>query len=188
MVVQAGGARRTLERNPHRAAEALETVEITGRAALDELRRLLGFVGEGSASLEPQPTTGDLPALAARARAAGLPVELVMDGEPRRLPTGAEIAAYRIVQEALTNALKHAGPGARATVALRWSASRLELEIRDTGGTAHVVPQLPESGHGLVGMRERVALYGGTLTAGRLDDGGFAVRARLPVESAGVPA
>jgi len=196
MVVQAGGARRTLARDPERAHEALVTVEATGRAALGELRRLLGFVGETNATesaaapLDPQPTTAGLGALARRAGAAGLPTAFAVEGEPdpaRPLPAGAEVAVYRIAQEALTNALKHAGPGARATVALRWGPGALELEVRDDGGGTGDTPgaeRLPSGGHGLLGMRERVALYGGALDAAPLPGSGFRVLARLPLQAA----
>jgi signal transduction histidine kinase len=188
MVVQAGAARRTLDRDATRSVEALDTVEATGRAALGELRRLLGFVGDGSAPLEPQPTTADLDALVARARAAGMPVEHRVEGERGELPAGAEVAVYRIVQEALTNAFKHAGPGARASVTLRWTPGRLEVEVRDDGGRAPGPVSLPSGGHGLVGMRERVGLYGGAVDVGPAPEGGFVVRAVLPAETAAVPA
>jgi signal transduction histidine kinase len=192
MVVQAGAARRTVGRDVDRAEEALVTVEATGRAALHELRRLLGFVGEapGDAPLGPQPTTADIARLVRRAGAAGLPTRLDVQGTPGPLPAGAEVAVYRIVQEALTNALKHAGHGATATVRLRWLDDALELEVADDGGGAAVRAGavLPGGGHGLVGMRERVALYRGEVEAGPLATGGFAVRARLPREGAMVPA
>ena len=181
MVVQAGAARRTLDRDPDRSQEALETVEATGRAALGELRRMLGFVGEGAAAapaapLDPQPTTADLGALTRRAGAAGLPTELRVEGEPGHLPAGEEVAVYRIVQEALTNALKHAGPGAVATVTVRWSREAVEVEVVDRGGAGHAgVAALPSGGHGLVGMRERVALFRGAFAAGPAG-GGFRVR------------
>ncbi|MBI5103432.1 MAG: sensor histidine kinase [Solirubrobacterales bacterium] len=186
MVVQAGAARRTLDRDPARAEEALATVEDTGRAALGELRRLLGFVGDGEAGapMAPQPTLAELPALVRRAREAGLEAELVVEGEPAPVSAGEEVAAYRIVQEALTNAIKHAGPGTRATVVLRWAGDHLELEVRDRGGASAA---LPAGGHGLTGMRERAALYGGTVEAGP-EDGGFVVRAHLPANGARVPA
>jgi signal transduction histidine kinase len=192
MVVQAGAARRTVGRDVDRAEEALVTVEATGRAALHELRRLLGFVGDapGEAPLGPQPTTANLGQLARRAGAAGLPTSLTVDGTPGPLPAGAEIAVYRIVQEALTNALKHAGPGATAAVRLAWRDDALEVEVLDDGGAAAAPasPALPGGGHGLVGMQERVALYRGEVEAGPLASGGFAVRARLPREAAIVPA
>lgn len=195
MVVQAGAARRTLDRDAGLALEALETVEATGRSALGELRRLLGFVGEAPAHapLEPAPTLADLPALARRAHDAGLPTTFFQDGAPHAgggLPAGAEAAVYRIAQEALTNAIKHAGPGATATMSLSFAPSELILEVRDAGGGGEARPDtaLPSGGHGLVGMRERVALYGGELDAGAVADGGFRVVARLPLHGAAVPA
>jgi signal transduction histidine kinase len=190
MVVQAGGARRTLDRDPVLAAQALETVETTGRAALGELRRMLGFVGDGGAPTEPQPTLAQLPVLVTRACGAGLETELAVEGEPVPLPAGAEVTVYRIAQEALTNALKYAGPGARATVLLRWSPEAVELQVRDRGGgpAPEDPARLPSGGHGVAGMRERAALYGGDVVAGPRNDG-FVVRARLPLAArTGVPA
>ena len=168
MVVQAGAARVTLPRDPARATEALQTVEATGREALLELRRMLGFVGGDvtSALREPQPTTAAIEALTRRAGAAGLPTSYTVEGAPnpqRPLPAGAEVAAYRIVQEALTNALKHAGPGATAAVVVRWMPEALDLEVRDDGAGSGPTAALPSGGHGLVGMRERLALFGGEI-------------------------
>ncbi|MFL5909027.1 MAG: sensor histidine kinase [Gaiellaceae bacterium] len=178
MVVQAGAERRTLaEASPTR--EVLETVEQIGRAALTEMRRLVGMLrSDGDDSLAPQPGLRDLEKLVTQVREAGLPVELQVEGDPRELPVGLELSAYRIVQEALTNALKHAGD-AHATVRVAYGADSLELEIVDDGpGDAAAVPS---SGHGLVGMRERVALYGGRFEAARRASGGFAVRVLLPI-------
>ena len=178
MVVQAGAARSVLARDPEAAVRSLETVEETGRLALAELRRMLGFLREDAAAqLAPQPTLDELDGLIARAREAGLPVDLHVEGEPYELDGGAELAAYRIVQEALTNTLKHAGAGARARVSLRWAPDGLELAIVDDGGAG---TDVGGSGQGLVGMRERVAMLGGELTAQPRPDGGFAVRARIP--------
>jgi signal transduction histidine kinase len=186
MVVQAGGGRRVLDGDPGRAVEALETVEATGREALDELRRMLGFVTDSGlvalAPTEPQPTLADLAALARRAGAAGLPTTYEEIGPPTprgTLPAGAAIAAYRIVQESLTNALKHAGPGATARVTARWTDAAFMVEICDDGAGAGT--RLPSGGHGLIGMRERVALYGGRLEAGPRTGGGFRVAATLPL-------
>ena len=186
MVVQAGGARRILDRDPDRAIEAAIRIEQTGRAALAEMRRLLGLMGpvEGD-QFAPQPTLAGLDALLGRARDAGLPVELTVEGEPRELPAGAELAAYRVVQEALTNAIKHAGRAPTA-VAISWSPEALEIEVADTGGGAP--PVLDGSGHGLVGMRERVRVYGGSLTAEPSPGGGFVVRARIPLDQPEVQA
>jgi signal transduction histidine kinase len=157
----------------------LETVERTGRSALTEMRRLLGMLrADAHEPLTPQPGLTDVPALVTQLHDAGLPVELHIEGEPLELPVGIDLSAYRIVQEALTNALKHAGE-ATATVAIRYDKCSLELEIVDDGaGTPSAVGS---GGHGLVGMRERVALYGGRLDAGRRPGGGFAVRVLLPI-------
>jgi signal transduction histidine kinase len=176
MVVQAGGARRILDRDPARAVEAAAHIEEVGRAALTEMRRLLGVLHHGD-ERAPQPTLRELDALVARTRAAGLPVSLTVEGEPRSLPAGMDLAAYRVVQEALTNAIKHAG-AAPTEVTVRWEPSHLELQIVDTGGRA---ANGNGGGHGLVGMEERVRLYDGELRAGRRAGGGFEVVARLPL-------
>jgi signal transduction histidine kinase len=178
MVVQAGAARRVLERDPAAAEKALGTVEDTGRMAMTELRRLLGFLREEApAELAPQPSLGDLDALVERARAAGLPVAMISEGDPFELDSGAELATYRVVQEALTNTLKHAGPGAQASVTLRWRPEELEIAVLDTGGAG---ADVEGSGHGLAGMRERIAMIGGEVIARPRPDGGFAVRATIP--------
>ena len=176
MVVQAGGARRILERDPARAVEAAAHIEDVGRAALTEMRRLLGVMHHGEAR-GPQPTLRQLDALVERTRAAGLPVSLTVEGEPRSLPAGMDLAAYRVVQEALTNAIKHAG-AAPTEVTVRWEPTHLELQIVDTGAR---VANGSAGGHGLVGMEERVRLYDGELRAGRRAGGGFEVVARLPL-------
>ena len=186
MVVQAGGARRILDRDPDRAVEAAVRIEATGRAALAEMRRLLGILGadDGDMAFHPQPTLDAIGPLVERANAAGLRATLHLDGERRPLPAGAEVAAYRVVQEALTNTLKHAGP-AQSDVVLRWHPDALELVIADRGpvpGRRHGDTEpLPSGGHGIVGMRERVKVYGGELTANPRPDGGFVVRARIPL-------
>jgi signal transduction histidine kinase len=182
MVVQAGGARRIIDRDPDRAAQAAAQIEYAGRAALVEMRRLLGLLhaGEGeTGALAPQPSLAELDALVDRSRAAGLPVEVRVLGERRPLPAGIDLAAYRIVQEALTNTLKHAG-AAPTEVHLRWGEDELELEILDRGGDG-TARNGTGGGHGLVGMAERVRLYGGELEAGPRPAGGFRVRARLPL-------
>jgi signal transduction histidine kinase len=179
MVVQAGGERRVLEGTDGTTHETLRTIEDVGRGALTEMRRLVGMLrSDADDPLTPQPGLDDLPALVERVREAGLPVELHVDGEARELPVGLQLSAYRIVQEALTNALKHAGD-AQATVRVRYGPDSLELEIVDDGAGA--AAQVSGGGHGLVGMRERVALYGGRFDAGRHPGGGFAVRVLLPV-------
>jgi signal transduction histidine kinase len=183
MVVQAGAARRIVDRSPQKATEAAELIQRTGREALDELRALFGPVrrGEGE-ELSGPPSLARVDELARRARSAGLPVELRVLGEPVPLPTGIDLTAYRVVQEALTNAIKHAG-AARAVVIVSYEPNEVVLTIEDDGGgAAEAGPELAAfgGGYGLAGMRERVTLYGGLLQAGRRRGGGFAVRARLP--------
>jgi signal transduction histidine kinase len=180
MVLQAGAAEQVLAASPERARESLMTIQDTGREAIVELRRMLGLLRDpvAGASLAPEPGVDRLDALLEQVRAAGLPVELTVEGEPRRLPPGIDRSAYRIVQEGLTNTLKHAGP-AHASVRLRYDDRALELEVLDDGrgpcGTSG-------GGFGLLGMRERAALYGGVLAADARPGGGYALRARLPLE------
>ncbi len=179
MVVQAGAERRVLDDVNQSTREVLETIERIGRGALTEMRRLVGMLRSDAADpLTPQPGLADLPTLITQIREAGLPVELHVDGERPELPVGLELSAYRIVQEALTNALKHAGK-ARASVHVRYGLDSLQLEIVDDGAGAQTTAS--SGGHGLTGMRERVALYGGRLDAGRRPAGGFAVRVVLPI-------
>ena len=182
IVLQARGGRRSLATDPTETHEALDTIEATGSEALAEMRRLLGMLRshDEEIALAPQPSLRYLDALAAQVREAGLPVDLSVEGEPTELPPGVDLSAYRIVQEALTNALKHAGP-ATARVVVRYRENDLELEIADTGAGAGASDG--GEGHGLAGMRERVSLYGGRIEAGPRDGGGFAVRARLPLDS-----
>jgi signal transduction histidine kinase len=178
MTVQAGGVRRLLRPDQEREREALLVVESTGREALTEMRRLLGMLRKTEeAPLAPMPGLEGLGALVQQVRDAGLPVDFRVKGEPVPLPPGIDVSAYRIVQEALTNALKHAGE-ARAEVTLRYAQDVIEVEIVNDG-TADANGAVP--GHGLVGMEERAALYGGKLEAGPRREGGFAVRAQLPV-------
>jgi signal transduction histidine kinase len=178
MVVQAGAERRAVEQGtPTRAV--LETIEETGRSALTEMRRLLGVLrSDAEDSLAPQPGLRDVPQLVDQLRSAGLDVGYRVDGDPRPLPVGLELSAYRIVQEALTNSLKHAD-GARTSVHIRYGHDQLGLDVSDDGGSGSRAPAA--GGHGLAGMRERVALYGGRLDAGRMPDGGFAVNVLLPI-------
>jgi signal transduction histidine kinase len=178
MVIQAGAERRVIEDGTTR--EVLQTIEQIGRGALTEMRRLVGMLRTESSSgpLAPQPTLADLPTLMTQVREAGLPVEFTVDGERRELPVGIELSAYRIVQEALTNALKHAGR-AHASVSVRYGPDSLELEIADDG--AGIPADVPGGGHGLAGIRERVSLYGGEFDASTRLGGGFAVRALLPL-------
>jgi signal transduction histidine kinase len=180
IVVQAGAERRVLDGANGATREVLQTIEQIGRGALTEMRRLVGMLrSDGEDPLAPQPGLDDVATLVVQVREAGLPVELTVEGEPRDLPAGIELSAYRIVQEALTNALKHAGD-AHAEVSIRYGADSLELEILDDGGRGGAVGRA-DGGHGLVGMRERVALYGGRFDASRRPGGGFAVWAKLPI-------
>lgn len=180
MVIQAGAALHTLKADDVDTAEALSSIETTGRQALVELRHMLGILrrADDEHSLTPMPGIAQVMLLSEQMREAGLPVEVRVEGEPTTLPPGIDLAAYRIVQEALTNTLKHAG-AAHASVTISYGAHALELEIRDDGRPGALTGD--GTGHGLVGMRERVALYGGVLNAGRSTDGGFGVRARLPL-------
>ncbi len=179
IVIQAGAERRVLDGERGSTREVLHTIEQIGRSALTEMRRLVGMLrSDGADPLTPQPGLGDLPTLITQVCEAGLPVELSVDGARRDLPVGIELSAYRIVQEALTNALKHAGQ-ARARVYVRYGPDSLELEIIDDGGGSPA--PVSSGGHGLVGMGERVALYGGQFDAGRVPSGGFAVRVLLPI-------
>jgi signal transduction histidine kinase len=180
MVVQAGAGRRLVAADPERAADCAALIERMGREAMGEMRRLLGVMGGSAAApLAPQPGLARLDELVGRARAAGLPVELRTSGEPVDLPAGVDVAAYRIVQEALTNALQHAGP-AHARVLVTYAGDALELEVVDNGrGAADEIEF--SGGHGLVGMRERAAVCGGEVAAGRRREGGFQVHARFPL-------
>jgi signal transduction histidine kinase len=183
MVIQSGAVRHRLDGDHDREREALERVERAGREALEEMRRMLGILRSSGeqASLAPQPGMADLPALAEQMRTAGLPVELRIDGG-ESIPPGLGLTVYRIVQEALTNVLKHAGAGS-ATVNVTVGERAVVVDVVDDGhGTSQ--PPAPGAGHGLIGMRERVGIYGGTLVSGPRPGGGFAVRAELPVSQA----
>jgi signal transduction histidine kinase len=179
MVVQAQAGPHLLG-EPDQARGVFRSIESSGREALVELRRLLGILrtGDEELAIGPQPGLSSLGSLVEQVREAGLPVELRVEGDPVQLPPGVDLSAYRIVQEALTNTLKHAGR-AEAEVVVRYGPSALELEISDDGSGAPA--SVNGSGHGLIGMRERVALYGGALEAGTRNGGGYAVRARLPL-------
>ena len=181
IVVQAAAARDVLRARPERADEALANIEASGRGALGELRRLLGFV-RGEASFRPQPGLARLDDLVEQVRATGLEVVLSVEGEPRALPAALDLSAYRVVQEALTNTLKHA-QATRADIVLRYGGSDLKLEVRDNG-TAAGNGNGAGTGNGIVGMRERVALFGGSLAAGPSRGGGFTVAASLPLVEA----
>lgn len=182
IVVQAGAERATLPPGRETTRETLVTIEQTGREALGEMRRLLDLMrrDDEQVALAPQPSLARLDTLVDKVRAAGLPIELRVHGEPVPLPPGVDLSAYRIVQEALTNALKHAGP-ARARVTVRYAQDSLELEVIDDGPGATQTGD--RAGHGLAGMGERVALHGGTLRTATQPGGGYAVSVRLPFES-----
>ena len=182
MVVQAGAAEQVLDRQPARAREALRAIGDSGRGALADLRRLLALLrqGELDPGLAPQPGTGDLDTLAAQVRAAGLPVQLDVEGDPQILPPGIDLAVFRVVQEALTNTLKHAQPGAKASVVVRYRPDVVQVTVTDDGKPAGQAGE-GTSGHGLAGMRERLALYGGDLQAGQQPGGGYQLAASLPL-------
>ncbi|RYP81846.1 sensor histidine kinase [Nocardioides guangzhouensis] len=182
MVLQVGAVRHRLPAQLHEDADALKDVEQAGRSALAEMRRLLGALrsdGE-AAALAPEPGLDRLDALLAEVGRAGLPVQLMIDGEPCPLPRAIDLSAYRIVQEGLTNVLKHAH-ASRAEVTLRYGPDDLRIDVHDDGaGTA----TSNGSGHGLVGIRERVKIYRGEMSAGTAEDGGFLLRTRLPLRDA----
>ena len=180
MVVQADGASYALRTDPERAGQALAAISHTGRKALAEMRRLLGVLrsGDERTELAPVPGLDQLRELVDQARQAGMSVSLTLDGPPRALPEGAELAAYRVVQESLTNTRKHGGLAAAAAVSLRYEPDGLVLQVTDDGLGAAAAVEAP--GHGLTGMRERIEMYGGTIDAGPLPGGGYQVVARLP--------
>lgn len=184
VVLQAMAGSGLLDRDPEQVREPLAVIERSGREALAEMRRLLGVLRDedGEQPVAPQPGVDDVGALLDSARAAGLSVELAVSGSPRRLPAGLALTVYRLVQEALTNAARHAS-GARVGVTLDYGPADVEVRIVDDGGRGTTRPRdrLPGGGRGLLGMRERVALYAGNVEAGPAPDGGFAVHARLPV-------
>ena len=183
MVVQASGVRYSLTDDQQREREALRSVEQIGRDALTEMRRMLGVMPGGveeSAELAPQPGLAHLDRLIAQVRDAGLPVTLRVEGERATLPVGIDLSAYRIVQEGLANALTHAHC-AHADVTVRFAGDGVEVEIADDGSTSNGSGR--SEGESLAGMRERVALYGGTLETGPRAGGGYLVRAQLPVEA-----
>jgi signal transduction histidine kinase len=173
MVVQASGARRLAERDPARAADAFLAVETSGREALTEIRRLLGVLrrDDEDLALAPQPSLRHVQSLLRRTEAAGLPVELAVEGDQRDLPIGLDLTAYRVLQEALGSALEQ-GHAGHARVRLRYDDAHIEVEVTDDGG---------DPARALLGIRERVTLAGGQLRAGARRDGGHVVRARLPL-------
>ncbi len=184
MVVQAEAAEEVLDRSPDKVRSSLQKVQRTGRDALVELRRTLGTLRQpGAGARTPQPGIAAVSSLAADIESAGLLVTVTVEGEVTTLPPSVDLAAYRIVQEALTNALKHAH-ATRATVHIRHEASGVQVEVRDDGTSAQGTPH-DGAGHGLAGMRERAVLYGGDFQAGPTDSGGYLVQARIPVVGAG---
>ncbi len=194
MTVQAGAARRIIDKSPGTAREAMETIEQTGRTALSEMRRIVGVLrterdeAAPAAELTPQPGIHDVGGLIDSVRETGLSVQLWIEGEPHPLPPGVNLAAYRLIQEALTNTLKHAGPQARAWVRIHYGPHELSIQIEDDGrGVAASLAGSANgdggvTGHGMVGMHERVALYGGRLRIGPRVGGGFEVRAVFPLD------
>lgn len=181
MTVQASGVRRLLRPDQEREREALLIVEQTGREALAEMRRLVGVLRrpDEAPALAPQPSLEHVGRLVDQARESGLPVELHIEGEATQLPAGLDMTAYRLVQEGLTNAIKHAN-ATRAEVVVRYGDGQIELVVSDDG-TGITDGNVESGGHGLVGMRERVAVFGGELEAGPRPNGGYALRARLPL-------
>ncbi|MFG2590329.1 sensor histidine kinase [Streptomyces sp. NPDC048438] len=186
MVIQAGAARKVMDVMPEQSKEALLAVEAGGRAAMAELRQVMGLLAatdqEKPDVLEPQPGLAQLDALVARVRAAGTPVSVGLSLPPQPLPPGVDLAAYRVVQEALTNTIKHAR-GAEATLSIGYTDTSLQIEVADTGGSKGS-PPVESNGRGHLGLHERLAVYGGELTAGPTDAGGYRVTARIPRSAA----
>jgi signal transduction histidine kinase len=191
VVIQAQGAAAALRSHPDRAERAVGEVITTGRSSLAEMRRLLGVVRRDpreDLDLAPQPGVGALPALVDQVRAAGTEVAFQIDGEPAPLPSAVDLSAYRIVQEALTNVLKHAGAGARARVRIGFAPHAVAIEVTDDGTGPPSDGAAPDEGHGLRGIAERVGMLGGEWSAGARPDGGFALHARLPLADQPAPA
>ena len=181
MVIQAGGARMVMDDDPARARESLIRVEGAGREALTEMRRLIGMLSEGGTEdLRTPPVVSNVGSLVDRARAAGIDAHLIVEGTPHSISAALDLCAFRIVQEALTNVIKHACP-ARADVSVRWMQQALELEVVDDGAKG-ASPNETGAGHGIIGMRERAGMHGGTLDAAPGATGGFAVRVRFPLD------
>ncbi|GGK86365.1 two-component sensor histidine kinase [Sphaerisporangium melleum] len=185
MIVQADGAAYAIDGDPEQARRAMRTISGTGRQALAEMRRLVGVLRKDDAGEEeyaPQPGVADLDDLLAHFRQSGLPVEYAVTGVRRDLPEGVQLAIYRIVQEALTNTLKHGGPKARAGVEMDYGPHEIHLRVSDDGRGAAAPRSI--DGHGLIGMRERVAMYDGSVQASPSPGGGFQVTVRLPLARA----
>jgi signal transduction histidine kinase len=183
IAVQAAAGREIVHADPYRAATVFATIEEVGRESLAELRRMLGVLrdtGDSGTALSPQPGIADIPGVVAQSSTSGVTTELVIEGQQRALAPGIELAAYRVVQEALTNVLKHAGPSTSAVVRIAYGTNELTVAVSDDGrGAATALPG--GSGHGLIGMRERVEIYGGTFSAGARPGGGYDVLAVLPI-------
>jgi signal transduction histidine kinase len=193
MGVQAGAARRVMARSPRQAAEVLSSIESSSRQAVGELHRLLGFLrredDRSGVVAAPQPGLSGMDALIAQVNEAGLRASCRIEGTPGLLPPSVDVSAYRVAQEGLTNALKHGGVGTIATVTLRYTPDVLELAVVDDGrgrsnGRSDTTSLAPSTGHGLVGMRERVALHGGHFQAGHRRGSGFEVKATFPLSAA----
>ncbi|WP_433253305.1 sensor histidine kinase [Streptosporangium sp. CA-135522] len=195
IIVQADGAGYALDSDPEQARKALQAISTTGRQALAEMRRMVGVlraaegaVGEAAAGevaeeYAPQPSLSQLDGLVTQVRSSGLPVDFRVTGAPQELPEGEQLTVYRIVQEALTNTLKHGGPNTRAVVEMEYGVRELLLRVTDDGRGAAALGR--PGGHGLVGMRERVAMFGGSVEARPRPGGGFQVIARLPIGETG---
>jgi signal transduction histidine kinase len=189
MVIQAGAARKIMDSAPDRAREALLAVEASGRSAMTELRHVMGLLTmdsdgvdpAGGADLAPQPDLSGLETLVQRLRDTDVPVELTVTGQCGPLPSGIELTVYRLVQEALTNAVKHAA-GSSVQVTIEYGTDELRVDVADTGGRPGASAG-SGTGRGLIGLRERLAVYGGTLQAGPRISGGYRVHARIPVEA-----
>jgi signal transduction histidine kinase len=179
IVMQAQGGAAAFAKRPADTLAALETIVATGRASLADIRHVLSASGQVEGPAQPVPGLAQLPRLIDQVRQAGTPVQLHINGSPRPLPTGVDVSSYRIVQEALTNTMKHAGPGARAEVVVSYRSDELRLDASDNGTGA---PNPAGTGNGLRGMRERVALLGGEVTVGPGPDGGYVVQARIPLD------
>ena len=186
VAVQAAAGREIVHTNPDKAAEVFARIEAVGRESLNELRRMLGVLretGDDDASLSPQPGVADIAVAVEQSNSIGVSTELIVEGDPHPLAPGIELAAFRIVQEALTNVRKHAGASASATVRISYETDLLVVEVTDDGSGAATSLAGVGSGNGLIGMRERVEIYGGRFSSGPRRGGGYTVRATLPIVS-----
>jgi signal transduction histidine kinase len=182
MTIQAAAAERVIESDPVEAQRSMKIVEDAGRRGLTEMRRLLGLLrGDNDLRLDPQPGLDSLDRLAVQMIEAGLPVDMTVEGDPRELPAGIDLSAFRIVQESLTNTVRHAGPGATAGVLVTYREEELEIDVSDNGRGAAESLVSTGYGHGLIGMEERVTLLDGSLSAGPRAGGGYRVRVTIPI-------